>query len=67
MLWLEPDLPTGTQTWKEHHAGELGKLFLYHNRIPPEQILLCRRLPVMALALAFGATGGKGRLFDLRV
>jgi hypothetical protein len=55
LLALNPTLPTESRAWKEMRQHEFGVEFLYHNRYSPDRILFLGRLPMMALALLFGA------------
>jgi len=55
LLFQNLTLVTESPAWKVRSAPDVGVEFLYYNSLPADRILETARVPLMVLALAFGA------------
>jgi len=54
LLLLHPEFKPDATDWREGRALELGRAFLYKNRIPADRMLFAARMMTILLALAAG-------------
>jgi len=53
LLALDPRLPTETELYRRLDL-RAGSYFLFHNRVPPDELLFYGRLPFIVLTVVFG-------------
>ena len=58
LLWFQPDLPLGHQSWVRAHLRDFEDVFLYNNRIPADSLLFAARSVTIAFTLLFGLAVG---------
>lgn len=54
LLALDPRLPLEDKSWRESDQVAFGDVFLYQNRVSPEEMLFCARAVTIALTLLLG-------------
>lgn len=54
LLMTSVTVPTNSALWQTWDQYPFGDLFLYHNTLPPQTILLLGRLPIILLSVLLG-------------
>ncbi|MBI3633852.1 MAG: glycosyltransferase family 39 protein, partial [Candidatus Vogelbacteria bacterium] len=54
LLFTKATLPTHDPSWQKVDEWKFGEVFLYHNTLSPDTLLLLGRLPIMLLSLVLG-------------
>lgn len=56
LMWLNPSLPLQDVSWLRGQDHEFGHEFLYHNRVPADEIVFAARLTTILTTLVLGLT-----------
>ncbi len=54
LLFTKAILPTSDVTWQTWNEYAFGDVFLYHNTLPPQTLLMLGRIPIMLLSVLLG-------------